>query len=161
MPITFSGLASVIAGSYKIGRSGYNWLTDAQLKNDFRVFLAELETRRVLYAEWRYEDMGAVHSSLSQILQKCRDLRAKHADNRQASQLLKSLITVIQTETDVMHGCNMHSGHGEFMAYRSLIKIRTEFAKVLAVFCGMLDVDPASTDLKKFIMDMAVVRPRP
>jgi hypothetical protein len=160
MPITFSGLASALAGSFKIGKAGYDWLTDAQLKKDFKAFLSELETRRVLYVEWRYEDMGAVHSSLGQILQKCRDLRAQHTNNPQVSQLLKSLITVIQKETDTMHGCNMHSRQGEFMAYRSLIKIRTEFARVLAIFCGMLNVDPASTELKKFIMDMAVVRPR-
>lgn len=160
MPITFSGVASALAGSYKIGKAGYDWLTDTRLKKDFKAFLSELETRRVLYVEWRYEDMAAVHSSLSQIMQKCRYLRAQHANNPQASQLLKSLITVIQREADYMRGCNVHSPQGRFMAYRSLIKIRTEFARVLAIFCGMLNVDPASTDLKKFIMDMAVVRPR-
>jgi len=34
-------------------------------------------------------------------------------------------------------------------------------AKTLAVLCGLLNVDPRSTDLEQFIMNMALVRPTP
>lgn len=160
MPINLPNLVSAIANSYKIGRKVYDWLADTDLKNDFLAYLSDLETRRVLYEEWRYEDMGAVEGSLSEILRETRALRSKHSKNPQVAQLLKGLITVIQTESDTMRGCNMHSRQGEFMAYRALIKIRTELARILAIFCGMLGVNPNSSELNKFIMDMAVVRPR-
>jgi len=42
------------------------------------------------------------------------------------------------------------------MAYRALLRIRTEMARVLVIFCGMLGVDP-SRAAKVY----AVVRPRP
>ncbi|EZQ18339.1 hypothetical protein CF98_24550 [Halopseudomonas bauzanensis] len=160
MPITFSGLVSAVAASYTLGKKAYDWMADTQLKADFRAYLSDLETRRVLYEEWRYEDMGAVQASLSEILRRTRDLRGGHLSNPQVNSLLRSLITVIQQESDIMRGCNMQSQQGEFMAYKALIKIRTELAKVLAIFCGMLGVDPKSSELSKFIMDMAVVRPR-
>lgn len=160
MPITFPGLVSMLSTAYRASKAGYDWLTDANLKRDFLAYLSELETRRVLYAEWRYEDMNAVLGSLDDILRQTRDLRSAHSGNTQASALLRSLISEIQKGMDTMRGCNMHSREGEFMAYRALLRIRTEMARVLAIFCGMLNVDPSKSELRKFIMDMAVVRPR-
>lgn len=160
MPITFSGLVSMLAAAYRAGKASYDWLTDASLRRDFEGYLSDLETRRVLYSEWRYEDMNAVLGSLDDILRQTRTLRSAHARNAQAGALLRSLIFEMQKGTNTMRGCNMHSREGEFMAYRALLRIRTEMAKVLAIFCGMLNVDPAKSELRKFIMDMAIVRPR-
>jgi len=61
-----------------------------------------------------------------------------------------------QKGIDTIRGCNMHSREGAFMAYRALLRIRTEMARVLVIFCGMLGVDP-SRAAKVY----AVVRPRP
>jgi predicted alpha/beta hydrolase len=160
VPITFPGLVSMLSTAFRTGNAGYDWLTDAKLKRDFEAYLSELETRRVLYTEWRYEDINAVLGSLDDILRQTRTLRSAHSGNAQASGLLRSLISQIQKGIDTIRGCNMHSREGEFMAYRALLRIRTEMARVLAIFCGMLDVDPGKSELRKFIMDMAVVRPR-
>ncbi len=159
MPINFPNLVSQIASVYKAGKVAHDWLTDKQLKDNFESYLSELETRRVLYVEWKYEDINGILNSLSEILNKTRDLRSKHPNNKQVASLLKNLISKIQIESDTIRGCNMHAKQGEFMAYRALLKIRTEMAKVLSIFCGMLNVSPASTDLQHFIMNMAVVKP--
>jgi hypothetical protein len=159
MPITFNGLVSAIANTWKAGKTIHNWVTDAELKRDFEQFLSALEHRRVLYAKWEYENIHAVQASLSDILNRSREFRAKHASRPEVRQLIGSFIQVLQCESDVIHGCNMHTQQGEFMAYRALLKIRSKMAQVLSIFCGLLGVDPRSTDLEQFIMNMALVRP--
>jgi hypothetical protein len=159
MPINFPNLVSQIAAAYKVGKAAHDWLSDKKLKDDFKSYLSELETRRALYVEWKYEDIHGILNSLSEILSKTRELRGYHPGNKQVGSLLKTLIVKIQVESEIIRGCNMHSSQGEFMAYRALLKIRTEMAKVLSIFCGMLNVSPASTDLEQFIMNMAVVKP--
>lgn len=160
MSITFSVLASSVANGYKIGKASYDWLTNAELKNDFVVYLSDLETRRVLYEQRQHENFQGVLASLSEILTATRTLRSIHSGNPQARSLLQQLITCMQEESDTIRGCNVSSDQGGFMAYMALIKIRTEFARVLAIFCGILDVNPKSTNMREFIINMAVVKPR-
>lgn len=160
MPITFTGLVSIVASSWKSAKAVHNWATDAPLRHDFEQYLAALEHRRVLYAAWEYENISAVLASLSEILDRTRDFRATHNRNHEVRELLGSFITVLQRESDTIHGCNMHTTQGEFMAYKALLKIRSEMAQVLAVLCGLLHVDPRSTELEQFIMNMALVRPK-
>ena len=159
MPINFPNLVSTVAAGFQLGKVAYDWLTDATLKDDFKRYLSDLETRRVLYVKWQYEDIHGVLQSLSEILEKTRNFKANHHSNPQVKQLLNKLIIVIQEESDVIRGCNMHSIQGEYMAYLSLLKIRSEMARVLAIFCGMLRVSPSDTELEQFIMNMALVRP--
>ncbi len=158
MPITFSGLVSTIANTWKGVKAVHNWATDAALRQDFERYLAALELRRVLYAKWEYENIHAVLASLSEILDLTRDLRANHSKNAQVRKLLGAFIETLQRETDTIHGCNMHTRQGEFMAYKALLTIRSEMAQVLAIMCGLLNVSPHSTDLEQFIMNMALVR---
>lgn len=160
MPITFTGLVSAISNTWKGAKALHNWATDAPLKQDFQQYLSALEHRRVLYAAWEYENIHAVLASLSEILDRTRNLRAKHSRNLDVRKLLGSFIQVLQRESDTIHGCNMHTPQGEFMAYRALLKIRSEMAQVLAVLCGLLHVNPSNTELEQFIMNMALVRPK-
>jgi len=160
MPITFHWLVSIVANTWKGAKAIHNWATDAALKQDFERYLSALEHRRVLYVEWQYENTHAVLASLSEILDRTRDLRANHAKNSQVRTLLGSLIQTLQRQSDTIHGCNMHTRQGEFMAYKALLKVRSDMAQALAVLCGLLEVDPHSTELRMFIMNMALVRPK-
>jgi len=38
--------------------------------------------------------------------------------------------------------------------------VRAEIARTLAILCGKTGVSPAGSDLERFIMEMALVRPR-
>jgi hypothetical protein len=160
VPIQFSTLVSMVANTWKGGQLLYNWATDAELKRDFVHYLSLLEQRRVLYAEWEYENIHAVLASLSQILDHTRELRASHAKNQRVRALLGKVVVTLQAETDTIRGCNMHSREGEFMAYKALLKISSELAQALAVLCGLLNVNPNDTELQQFIMNMALVRPK-
>ena len=160
MPITFTGLVSAIANTWKGAKALHNWATDAALKQDFKQYLSALEHRRVLYAAWKYENIHGVLASLSEILDRTRDFRARHGGNADIRKLLGSFIQVLQRESDTIRGCNMHTPQGEFMAYKALLKIRSEMAQALAVLCGLLGVNPSDTELEQFIMNMALVRPK-
>src|SRR4051794_2856605 len=107
MPITFSGLVSVVANSWKGLNAAHSWLTSAPLKADFEKYLAALEHRRVLYAQWEYENTHGVLASLSEILDRTRDFRAAHSKNPEIRRLFGSLITALQKASDTIHGCNM------------------------------------------------------
>jgi hypothetical protein len=160
MPITFSGLVSVLANTYKAGKAIVDWSTDAVLRKDFQSYLSQLEMRRVLYAAWEYENIHGVQQSLSEIIHLTTKLRADHANNKDVGKILGHFIRLMQDELDTIRGCNMHSRQGEFMAYKSLLRIRSEMAKTLAIFCGMLDIHPRNTELEQLIMNMALVRPK-
>ncbi len=159
MPITFSGLVSVIANAWKGANAVHSRLTNAALKSDFERYLAALEHRRVLYAAWEYENTHAVLASLAEILDRTRDFRAAHNKNPEIRRLFGSLITSMQKGSDTIRGCDMHTREGEFMAYKALLKIRSDLAKTLAVTCGLLAVHPHNFELEQFIMNSALVRP--
>lgn len=159
MPITFTTLASAVANAWKFGKAIHSWVTDQPLKHDFSRFLTNLEHRRVLYAEWQYESMPAVLHSLSDILQEVRQFRSNHPNNVELGVLLGELIISLQLGLDELHQFKPTSA-GEMKAYRALLKIRSSLAQTLAILCGKTGVSPQGMDLEKFIMDMALVRPR-
>ena len=160
MPIPFFKLASSVATTWKMGKAIYDWSTNAPLKRDTERLLSNLEHRRVLYAEWQYESMPAVLHSLSDILREVRTFRSNHPDNVELGALLGDLIISLQSGLGELHSFNINSDAGEFRAYRVLLKIRSELAKTLAILCGKTGVSPHGGDLQKFVMDMALVRPR-
>ena len=159
MPITFSTLSAFIAGTWKIGKAIHNWATDQSLKDDFERFLASLEHRRVLYAEWQYENMPAVTHSLSDILTEVRRVRSNHPDNVELGVLLGELIVSMQESLDELHQFKPMTA-GEVKAYKELLKVRIKLAGALAILCGKTGVSPRGRDLEKFIMDSAMVRPK-
>jgi len=161
MPITFGAFVSIVANAWKGASALHGRFINPPVKADFEKYLSALEHRRVLYAGWEYENTHAVLASLSEILDRTRDFRAAHNKNADVRRLCGSLITALQKCSDTIRGCDMHTRQGEFMAYRALLKFRGEMAKTLAVLCGLLNVDPRSTDLEQFIMNMALVRPTP
>ncbi|MDM8350887.1 hypothetical protein P8H27_18590 [Pseudomonas sp. sp1636] len=160
MPITFSTLSTAVAGTWKLGKAVHDWATNAPLKQDFERLLSSLEHRRVLYAEWQYESMPAVLSSLSDILRKIRDFRSNHPNNVELGVLLGELIVSLQESLDKLHNSHPVTPSEEMKAYRVLLKIRSDMAKALAILCGKTGVSPQGSDLQKFIMDMALVRPK-
>jgi hypothetical protein len=160
MPIPFDKFSAAVAATWKIGKAIYSWATDAPLKRDFEQFLASLEHRRVLYAEWQYESMPAVLSSLSDILNQVRAFRSNHPNNDELTALLSDLIVSLQQGLDKLHSLNMHSDAGEFGAYKALLRIRSDLARTLAILCGKTGASPNGRDLQKFVMDMALVRPK-
>lgn len=159
MPITFFDLAKAVAGMWKAGKAAHDWLTDQPLKADVRNFLASLEHRRVLYSEWKYESMPAVVHSLSDILNEVRKLRARHPENIELGVLLGDLIMDLQSHLDELHKFNATKA-SDMKNYRTLLSIRADLANALAILCGKTGVSPAGTDLERFIMDCALVRPR-
>lgn len=160
MPISFDKFSAAAATTWKIGKAIYDWATNAPLKRDFERFLSKLEHRKVLYAGWEYESMPAVLASLDDILREVRAFRSNHPDNVELGVLLGEFIVSLQQGLHRLHSFNMHSDFGEFGAYKTLLKIRSELARTLAILCGKIGVSPHGSDLQKFIMDMALVRPR-
>jgi hypothetical protein len=114
-------------------------LTDASLRTDFEQYLSVLEHRRVLYAEWEYENTHAVLASISEITNRTRDLRAAHNKNAEVRKLLGNLITAMQKRLDTIHGCNMQTRQGEFMAMKALLRVRSELAKTLPILWPSAD----------------------
>lgn len=160
MPISFSTLTSAIGATWKVGKALYDWITNDPLKDDFKRFLSSLEKREVLYAEWQYESMPAVLSSLSKILDKVREFRSNHPDNVELGVLLGELIVSLQDGLESLHKINPTTAAQEFKAYKVLLRIRSDMARTLAILCGKTNVSPVGKDLEKFIMDMALVRPK-
>jgi hypothetical protein len=160
MPITFGSLVSIISNGWRGASAVHAWATSALPKQDFERYLAALERRRVLYVSWEYENIGGVLASISEILDRTRDLRANHRNHPEIRALLGKLISTMQEQSDTIRGCDMHTRQGEFMAYKALLKIRSEMAQVLAILCGVFEIDPRSTELEQFIMNMALVRPK-
>lgn len=160
MPIQFSSFVSVTSSAWKGVKAVHDWTTNASLKSDFQRYLAALEHRRVLYTSWEYENNQDILSSLSEILDCTRNFRADHNENVAISKLMGSLIRTLQKESGTIRSSNTPTPQSEFLAYRALLRIRGEMARTLAIICGLLDVDPRSTELENFIMNMAYVRPR-
>lgn len=160
MTMTFTGFVSVVANGFRAARNIHAWATDAKLKRDFEGYLAFLEKRRVLYAEWKYEDTHAVLVSLSEIQTRTEELRSAHVKYPDVKSLLGKVISSIQQTSDVIRGCNMHTQEGEFMAFKALLRFRSEMALALAKACGRLDISPYTTELAQFIMNTALVKPR-
>ena len=159
MPATFMTVVSFVANAWKFGKAVHGWATDQPLKQDFIKFLAHLEHRRVLYAEWQYESVPAVTHSLSDILREVRRFRSNHPDNIELGILLGELIVTLQESLDQLHAFQATTA-GEMKAFKQLLKVRSELAQALAVLCGKIKVSPQGSDLEKFIMDMALVRPK-
>lgn len=160
MTMTFAGFVSVIANGFRAARSAHAWVTDAELTNDFQGYLAFLEKRRVLYAAWEYESTQSVLASLADIQHRTEDLRSRHPKNQTLRSLLGKLITSVQATSDVIRGCAMHTREGEFLAFKALIRFRSDMAQTLAILCGHLGVSPHDSELEQFIMNMALVRPK-
>lgn len=160
MPISFPTFASAVGATWKIGKAIYDWVTNDPLKDDFKKFLSNIERRKVLYAEWQYESMPAVLSSLSKILDDVRRFRSNHPDNVELGVLLGELIVSLQESLDFLHTANLATPAQEFKAYKVLLKVRADMARTLAILCGKTGVSPTGNDLEKFIMDMALVRPK-
>ena len=152
-------LAKTLAAVYQVARPAYDWATDTKLRRDVRSYMSDLESRRVLYDQWQYEDIYAVAHSLEEILQLTRDLRSKHHTNRTISQLLMKLIRVIQNQLPIIRGANISVPEGSMLAYRALVAVRIEAARALALLCGLLSIMPPPS-MERFVMEMAVVRPR-
>ena len=160
MPVPFEAVSAAIAGAWKVGKGVHDWVTNAPLKKDYKSFLANLEYRKVLYADWQSESMPAVLVSLSDILKEVRSFRSRHPDNVELGVLLGELIVSLQESLDKLHTYHNSSTAPEMKAYKSLLKVRSDMAKSLAILCGKTGVSPKDSDLEKFIMDMALVRPR-
>jgi len=160
MPITFSTFSSAVAATWKLGKAVHDWVTNAPLRKDFESFLTCLEHRRVLYAEWQYESMPAVLASLSDILGEIRAFRSKHPNNVELGVLLGELIVSLQECLDKLHQHSQSTPAAEMKAYKVLLKVRSDMARTLAILCGKTGVSPHGNDLEKFIMDMALVRPK-
>ena len=160
MTMTFAGFVSVVSKGYGAARSLHAWATDAALKKDFEGYLSFLEKRRVLYAEWKCESSTAVLGSLVDIQRRTEDLRSAYSRDRELRSLLGGLITSIQRVSEVIRACNINSEEGEFVAFKALLRFRSDVALVLAKICGRLQIEPQSTELAHFIMNTALVRPR-
>jgi hypothetical protein len=133
---------------------------DARLKEDFEGYLAFIESRRVLYAEWKCESSNAVLVGLSDLQRRTEDLWSSHPDDSELRALLGKLTKSIRRVTQVIRACDLSSEEGEFMAFKALLRYRSELALALATACGRLGISPKGTELAPFVMNTALVKPR-
>ena len=151
------GLISSFAGITGMNLSN---LRARSCKTEFQGYIADLETRRVLYTEIGAEIKAGVLQSMQEILEKTRDILQLCASNKELCAEVKKIVRVIQEQQDNIRGYDENTPQGKYRIFMSLQKFRIQMARSLATICDALQIDPASTELKRLIIDLATVRPR-
>lgn len=129
-------------------------------KSDVESFIADLETRSVLWAEIDLESKQSVIASMEQILHNSRTLHSECANDASLKKVISNIVNVTKSEINNIRGFDDSTTEGRYKIFMSLQKFRTEMAKVLSMLCGALTIEPNKTELKSLITNMATVRPR-
>ena len=127
-------------------------------RDEVEKYIVFLEPRRVLYAQFDQELKHPVIQSISEIKQETESLRTKVSDN-EVRKFLGKLIKVMQSELDNLWAYEATHREGQKKMFMAIQRFRTEMALNLAKLCYVYDLDPKSTELQLFIVNMATVRP--
>jgi len=155
--MSFTSLLSLVGDIVTVG-GALNKLLNNPEKNDVEKFITFLELKRVLYAQFDQEIKNSVIKSIEEIKHETEILRVNVTDSRVKKSLGK-LIKVMSNELDNLRAYDTLHRQGQIKMFMSIQRFRTEVAKNLAILCHAYGVDPKSTELQQFIVNMATVRP--
>jgi hypothetical protein len=155
--LEYIGLVSAFA---TIAGTSISKLAKTPYKQEVKGYIADLETRAVLWAEIDLEIKQAVISSMDEILLNSRGLLSTCCDDPELKKLISNIVKVTKTEISNIHGYDDKSPEGQYKIFMSLQKLRTEMARSLLMLCAAVKIEPKKLELKALITNMATVRPR-
>jgi hypothetical protein len=158
--LSFLEIVGLISGFASISGVTVKNLIKTPHKSDVAGFIADLETRAVLWAEIDLEVKQGVIASMEQILHNSRSLHSKCANDASLKKVISNIIKVTKAEISNIRSFDDATTEGRYKIFMSLQKFRTEMAKTLSMLCGALNIEPNKTELKSLITNMATVRPR-
>ncbi len=155
--MSLSTLLALVGDIVTVGGTFKKLLKNPE-KSYVEKYITLLETRRVLYAQFDEEIKGAVIKSIDNIKQETEILRSNITDT-EIRKVLANLIKVMATEVDNLWAYDTLDRRGQYKMFMSIQRFRTVMAKALAILCRTYGIDPKSTELQSFIVNMATVRP--
>jgi hypothetical protein len=155
--MSFVSLLALVGDIVAVG-GAVRQLVASPEKREVEQYITFLETRRVLYAQFDQEIKHAVIKSIEEIKSQTETLRSKTSDI-EIRKTLGRLIKVMATELDNLWAYDTLDRRGQQKMFMSIQRFRTELAKNLAILCRVYGIDPASSELQQFIVNMATVRP--
>lgn len=159
MSFSFLSLLSLTGDIVSIGDAARRLFQNRE-RVDVERYLRFLEPKQVLYAQIDQEVKDAVISSIEQIKQETELLRIK-IDDPSTRKVMTRLIHLISEELGNLWAYDTTHRNGQMKMFMSLQRIRTELARTLGKLCHVYGISPASTELQRFIVNMATVRPTP
>lgn len=155
--MSFSTLLSLVGDILTVGGALVG-LSKSPERDVVEKYITFLETRRVLYAEFDQELRDPVIRSIEDIKGKTEQLRTE-VSNAEMRRHLSKLIKVMQQELSNLWAYETTHREGQKKMFMAIQRFRTEMAKCLAILCYGYSIDPSSTELQRFIVNMATVRP--
>jgi hypothetical protein len=155
--MSFTSLLALVGDIVTVG-GAFKRLMNNPEKVDVEQYITFLENRRVIYAQFDQEIKQAVIKSIEEIKLRTENLRATNSD-AEIRKSLAHLIKVMANELDNLWAYDTVDRRGQKKMFMSIQRFRTELAKTLAILCREYGVDPASSELQQFIVNMATVRP--
>ena len=156
--MSFTGLLALVGDIVTVGGAASKALSKSSERKNVEQFITFLETRRVLYAQFDQEIKDAVIKSIEKIKIKSESLRSTLSDDYSRN-LLGKVIKVTASELDNLWAYDTLDPRGQQKMFMSIQRFRTELAKALAILCKLYSINPSSTELEQFIVNMATVRP--
>ncbi|BFM12677.1 hypothetical protein R50072_28300 [Simiduia litorea] len=155
--MSFTSLLALVGDIVAVG-GAFKSLAKNPEKANVEQFITFLETRRVLFAQFDQEIKHAVIKSIEEIKLRTEDIRSTTSDT-EVRKILARLIKVMAAELDNLWAYDTLDRRGQQKMFMSIQRFRTELAKTLAILCHTYGIDPASSELQQFIINMATVRP--
>ena len=135
-------------------------LSKTPFKKEVQGYIADLETREVLWAEIDLEVKVKVIGSMEDILKNSRQLASDCARDPELKKVIQKIVQVTKSEISNIRGYDDQAPEGRYKIFMSLQKFRTEMARALSILCAALNIEPKETELRSLIINMATVRPR-
>lgn len=157
MSFSFLGLLSLVGDIVSIGDAAKRLFQNPE-RDEVEKYIRFLEPRKVIYAQIDQEIKGAVIASLEEIKNETEQLRVK-IDDSTTRKSMSHLINVISDELSDLWAYDTIHRNGQIKMFMSLQRFRTELARTLGFLCHVYGISPASTELQRFIVNMATVRP--
>ncbi|TDB32388.1 hypothetical protein TEP_01225 [Stenotrophomonas sp. TEPEL] len=157
MSFSFLGLLSLVGDIVSIGDAAKRLFQNPE-RDEVEKYIRFLEPRKVICAQIDQEIKVAVIASLEEIKRETEQLRVK-IDDSTTRKSMSHLINVISDELSDLWAYDTIHRNGQIKMFMSLQRFRTELARTLGLLCHVYGISPASTELQRFIVNMATVRP--
>ncbi|CAM3869294.1 hypothetical protein [Parendozoicomonas haliclonae] len=158
--MAFFEIISIASGFCGITGVTLKTLSKTKYKREVKGYIADLETRKVLWAEFDLEIKRPVIKSMEEILHNTRELLQVCSQDKDLNKILKGIIGSIGKEIHNIHSYDDRTKEGQYKFFMSIQKFRTDMARYLSALCSSLRIEPSSTELRSLIINMATVRPR-
>ncbi|GIZ12226.1 hypothetical protein [Pseudomonas sp. NCCP-436] len=158
--MSFLELVGLVSAFSSITGVTLNGLAKTPFKNEVSGYIADLETRSVLWAELDLEVKQAVISSMEDILANSRQLLSTCSSDPELKKVIQAIVNATKTEVSNIYSFDDKTRQGQYKIFMSLQKFRTEMARALSTLCAALGIEPSKSELRLLITNMATVRPR-